>query len=163
MTLQELNALDEPKAVEALMKCCGSARWAMAVERRRPFADEKALFAEAGEAWTRCGPDDWREAFSHHPKIGAKKADGWAKGEQSGVASATTSVLEELAAANERYAAKFGFIFIVCATGKSADEMLGLLKARLPNDEKTELKVAAGEQAKITRLRLEKLLSSAHG
>ena len=159
MTLQELNALEEPRAVEALMKCCGSARWAMAVARRRPFTDADALFICAEEAWSHCGKADFFEAFSHHPKIGERKVSGWAKDEQAGAAGASQATLDALMTGNAAYEKKFGHVFLVCAAGKAAEEMLGLLKARLPHDAEAELAVAAAEQAKITRLRLEKLLS----
>lgn len=168
MTLEELNALEEPKAVEALMKCCGSARWAMAVARRRPFSSLEALRQEADAAWRRCGEADWLEAFSHHPRIGGKDAlrakfaatRSWSEGEQASVSKASEAVLEALAAGNDAYEKKFGRVFLVCATGKSAEEMLSLLEARLPNDARVELEIAAGEQAKITRIRLDKLLGA---
>ncbi|RZK26134.1 MAG: OHCU decarboxylase, partial [Hymenobacter sp.] len=110
---------------------------------------------------------DWREAFTHHPKIGDVSAlrekfastATWAAGEQGAVRQASQSTLEALAAGNEAYAQRFGYIFIVCATGKSAAEMLALLQARLPHEPAQEIKIAMSEQAKITRLRLEKLLA----
>jgi 2-oxo-4-hydroxy-4-carboxy-5-ureidoimidazoline decarboxylase len=133
--------------------------------RSRPFASRDALFEAADRVWQALAEPDWLEAFSHHPKIGDVKAlaekfkstSNWAKGEQGGTSGAAPAILEGLAAGNRAYEGKFGFIFIVCATGKSAEEMLELLNGRLPNDRATELAIAAGEQAKITRLRLEKL------
>lgn len=142
--------------------CCGSAAWVDRMMARRPFASEQALLAAARDEWLALGPDDWREAFAHHPKIGDRASlaarfpathDLSAK-EQSAAATANAHVLDELAAANDAYLARFGFIFIVYATGKSADEMLALLRMRLPNDRATELRNAADEQAKITALRL---------
>jgi len=166
--LSRLNSLSTDEAREALRRCCGAARWVDAMAARRPFPDAQALFAAADEVWADLGPADWTEAFAHHPRIGDKEAlrerfaatRQWAAGEQAGVDRASEAVLEALARGNRDYEARFGHIFIVCATGKGAEEMLGLLEARLPNDAETERRVAAAEQAKITRLRLEKLLSS---
>ena len=134
----------------------------------RPFADRDAIFEAAEAHWASCERDDILEAFSHHPKIGenldalrekfGSTAD-WSAQEQQGMASADEGLILSLRDANRAYDAKFGFIFIICATGKSADEMLAAIQSRLSNDAATELRVAAGEQAKITRLRLEKLLS----
>jgi 2-oxo-4-hydroxy-4-carboxy-5-ureidoimidazoline decarboxylase len=166
--LQRLNSLPEDEAREALRRCCGASRWVDAMAARRPFLDAKALFAAADEVWGGLGPADWSEAFAHHPRIGDKEAlrerfaatRQWAAGEQSGVSAASEQVLDELARGNRDYEARFGRIFIVCATGKGAEEMLGLLKQRLRNDRETEGRIAAAEQAKITRIRLEKLLAS---
>jgi 2-oxo-4-hydroxy-4-carboxy-5-ureidoimidazoline decarboxylase len=134
----------------------------------RPFGSRDRLFACAEAAWRDLGSEDWREAFAAHPKIGdqaalrARFADTrqWAEGEQAGTLEATEATLAALAQGNQDYETRFGHIFIVCATGKSALEMLSLLRARLDNDPETELRIAAGEQAKITRLRLLKLLAS---
>lgn len=168
MTLDALNALPAEQAAAELLKCCGSSRWARALAGRRPFSSDEQLLAAADEEWARCGREDILEAFSHHPRIGGKDAlrarfaatRGWSQGEQSKVGQASEQTLDGLARGNEEYERKFGYIFIVCATGKGADEMLALLRARLPNDAAEELKAAAGEQAKITRLRLAKLLGS---
>ena len=132
----------------------------------RPFGDRAAMFAAAERAADGLGRDDWLEAFSHHPRIGDRDAlrrrfastAAWAADEQRGAAEAPDAVLDRLARGNEEYRRRFGYIFIVCATGKSAEEMLALLEARLHNDPERELAVAAAEQRKITRLRLEKLL-----
>jgi 2-oxo-4-hydroxy-4-carboxy-5-ureidoimidazoline decarboxylase len=167
VTLQELNALPAPAAVAELLKCCGSSRWARAVAARRPFVSPEGLLAAGDEEWARCGRADILEAFSHHPRIGGKDAlrakfaatRGWSQGEQSTVARASEETLDGLAAGNAEYEKRFGYIFIVCATGKSAEEMLELLRARLPNAPEAELEAAAAEQAKITRLRLAKLLA----
>ena len=167
MTLEQLNALAPEAAAAELLKCCGSARWASAVSARRPFSSQEELFAAADQEWARCGREDILEAFSHHPRIGGKDAlrakfaatRGWSQGEQSKVTQASEETLDGLARGNDEYEKKFGYIFIVCATGKSADEMLALLRARLPNDADRELRLASGEQAKITRLRLAKLLA----
>lgn len=132
----------------------------------RPFIDIDGLSARANEIWRKLEQDDWLEAFRSHPKIGEKKAEAsvskhssaWSAQEQSGVANAAASTIAELETFNREYFNRFGFIFIVCATGKSSDEMLAILKSRLGNDPAQELRIAAGEQAKITELRLKKLV-----
>ena len=132
----------------------------------RPFLSVDGLTAKADETWWELENDDWLEAFRSHPKIGEKKAEAtistqsqaWSAQEQSGVANAAALTIEELEQLNREYLDKFGFIFIVCATGKSSDEMLAILKSRLGNDHEQELRIAAGEQAKITELRLKKLI-----
>jgi 2-oxo-4-hydroxy-4-carboxy-5-ureidoimidazoline decarboxylase len=162
--LSVLNALPADEARAALLRCCGSRRWADALTARRPFASAEELFAAAEEVWNGLGRDDWLEAFAAHPRIGdvetlRKKfatTAAWCAGEQAGVAGAAEETLQALAEGNRRYEDRFGHIFIVCATGKSAAEMLALLRERLGNDPAEELRVAAAEQAKITRLRLEK-------
>ncbi|MDE2490750.1 MAG: 2-oxo-4-hydroxy-4-carboxy-5-ureidoimidazoline decarboxylase [Elusimicrobia bacterium] len=167
MTLAELNALPDAKAREALALCCGSSRWAAAVAALRPFADRASLFSAADAAWAKATEADRLEAFSRHPRIGDSSAlrakfaatRDWSRGEQSGAAAASEETLAALEKGNADYEARFGFIFIVCASGKSADEMLALLKARLPHDRATELDAAAAEQGKITKIRLEKLLT----
>ncbi len=159
----KLNALPPPEAEAALLACCGSQSWARRMAEGRPYADASELIEVADRVWWSLAPADWREAFAAHPQIGAKKIEGedqfqrWSEQEQAGVASAETALLAELAEANRTYAERFGFIFIVCATGKSAEEMLGLLRSRLGNDPETELYVAAEEQRKITGLRLGKI------
>ena len=169
MTLAELNHLPEPGLAEALQKCCGSSAWVENMLAAFPVADAETLMDEAKTAWNKLDEADWREAFTHHPKIGgdvealrAKFASTstWAEGEQASVKSASQATLEALAAGNEDYERKFGYIFIVCATGKSAEEMLALLQARLPNQPENEILIAAVEQDKITRIRLEKLLAA---
>lgn len=167
MTLDDLNNLPEAEAIAELTKCCGAHRWVNKMVHARPFTDEAGLLATADEVWEHLGKDDWLEAFTHHPKIGdldslrAKFANTkeWASGEQAGTSLASEEVLRGLAKGNAHYEERFGYIFIVCATGKSAEEMLALLQARLNNDPDREIRVAAAEQAKITRLRLEKLLA----
>jgi 2-oxo-4-hydroxy-4-carboxy-5-ureidoimidazoline decarboxylase len=161
-----LNAMSEADACAALMRCCGSTRWAEAMASARPFRDEAHLFTEADRQWERTGPDDWREAMTHHPRIGEGQlrekfaaTAGWSTREQEGISGAGQDVLSALAAGNREYEEKFGFIFLVCATGKTAAQMLELLRARLPNDRDEELRVAAAEQQKITRLRLQRLLT----
>jgi 2-oxo-4-hydroxy-4-carboxy-5-ureidoimidazoline decarboxylase len=166
--LERLNKLLASEARAELMRCCGSSRWADAMVRARPFRDAEHLLSEAAWLWKQTGPEDWREAFTHHPRIGdvsqlrAKFAAtaSWSSQEQGGVQGADEAVLQGLAEGNAEYEKRFGFIFLVCATGKSAAEMLDLLRARLDNAPDEELRIAAEEQAKITRIRLEKLLAS---
>ena len=160
--LRELNEAPEADVRAIFLRACGSSRWADRMLARRPFAtDAKLLFAARNE-WFGLTEADWLEAFSHHPRIGDRASlaarfpathDLSAK-EQSRVADAGADVIAALAEANDAYFDRFGFIFIVCATGKSAEEMLQLLRDRLPNDRATELRTAAEEQAKITALRL---------
>jgi OHCU decarboxylase len=133
----------------------------------RPFADLQTLLQRADEIWWGLGAADWREAFAHHPRIGERtakvaqgaRAQSWSVGEQRGVADASFDVRSALAERNREYERRFGHIYLVSAAGKSAEELLDLLRARLLNDPTTELDVAAAEQAKITRLRLEKLVA----
>ena len=167
MTLHELNILPKQQLIKELMKCCGSSSW---VNRMLPFipADDMIeLLEDAEEQWWQCSEDDWKEAFAHHPKIGdvgsltmkfASTAQ-WASGEQSSITAASKETIEALAEGNRLYEEKFGYIFIVCATGRSAEEMLELLRSRLDNKPGDEIKIAADEQNKITRLRIEKLLN----
>jgi OHCU decarboxylase len=166
--LARLNALDRAAAEKELLKCCGSNAWARELAARRPFGETQELLTTADDIWRSLGAEDWLEAFAAHPKIGGRKAARqhdaqaatWSEQEQSGARDAEQSTLDELAEANRVYEEKFGHIFIVCATGKTAGEMLALLRTRLPNDAATELRNAAEEQRKITRLRLEKLLTT---
>jgi OHCU decarboxylase len=135
---------------------------------RRPFGTLHVLLHTAEELWWSLGTDDWREAFDYHPRIGEQsaaapqsaRAQDWSADEQRGAASGGEDVRRELAEGNREYERRFGHIYLVCATGKSAEEMLTLLRTRLTNDPATELRVAAGEQAKITRLRLEKMFGA---
>jgi 2-oxo-4-hydroxy-4-carboxy-5-ureidoimidazoline decarboxylase len=167
MTLDEWNKLPVEMAVNTLRKCCGSTRWIEEMIRYRPFATLEALLATADKLWWQLQPEDWQEAFSHHPRIGdveslEKKFAAtahWTTREQSGALGAPSSVLAQLAEGNRLYEEKFGYIFIVFATGKSAEEMLHLLQQRLANTQAQELPVAAAEQAKITRLRILKLFN----
>jgi OHCU decarboxylase len=165
--VEKLNRLPSDEALAALLACCGSARWAEQVAALRPFWDVGQLLRIAERVWSELGPDDWLEAFRAHPRIGERKAEretgerarDWSEGEQSRARDAAVQTLDALSEANREYEARFGFIFIVCATGKTADEMLGLLRARIDNDPETELRVAAGEQWRITELRLKKFLN----
>ncbi len=166
LRVRRLDTLLRHEAEAELLACCGAPAWAAAMAERRPFRTLASVLEAADAVWRELGRDGWLEAFRAHPRIGEKKAEapqsgraqGWSENEQAGVSTAHAATLEALAAQNDAYHEKFGHIFIVCATGKSADEMLALLRARLGNDPATELHVAAEEQRKITRIRLEKLL-----
>jgi 2-oxo-4-hydroxy-4-carboxy-5-ureidoimidazoline decarboxylase len=162
----KLNAASEQEARQMLQRCCGASRWVDGMLARRPYASDDEVMAAADDVWAGVEEPDVLEAFGHHPEIGASldalrekfaSTATWSAGEQSSVASADEATLVRLRDGNVRYREKFGFIFIVCATGKSAQEMLALLEARLPNTREEELRIAAGEQGKITRLRLGKL------
>ncbi len=152
-----INALPADAARDAFARCCGSRRWVAGMLARRPFASADDLFAAADAIWTGLERADHLEAFSHHPAIGASGARGFSAREQAQVAQASATTLQDLESLNRRYREHFGFVFLVCATGKSADEMLAMLRARIDNPAEVELGIAAAEQAKITRLRLEKL------
>jgi OHCU decarboxylase len=159
MTLDELNR--SASADQAFLRCCGSTRWARAMSAARPFASATALTDAADTIWDGLAPADWREAFAAHPRIGDRTSDVWAGGEQAGAANASSDVSRRLAEANRAYEARFGYIFIVCASGKTAEEMLAIVERRMANDADRELRAAADEQRQITRLRLAKLLASA--
>ena len=162
MTLTSYNNLDAATASKHLMDCCGSTKWVTGMMSHLPFASEKQLVDLSAKIWyEECSESDWRESFTHHPKIGDVKSltEKFAGKEQAGVAVATQETIAALAQANTDYENKFGFIFIVCATGKSASEMLQLLLDRLKNTAKEELHIAMGEQQKITIIRFKKLLT----
>lgn len=152
-----LNRLDNGAAFAALLRCCGSRRWAKQLAHARPFGSEAELLRVADEAWWELEPEDWLEAFAAHPRIGESDGEKWTAREQSGMDGAPISVRRALEAGNRDYEAKFGHVFLICATGLSGDEMLAALRRRLASDPDTELREAAAEQAKITRLRLGKL------
>jgi 2-oxo-4-hydroxy-4-carboxy-5-ureidoimidazoline decarboxylase len=156
MRLDEFNRLPRYRAEEELSKCCSSRAWVRAMAQRRPFASSERLAQAAGEIWWKLDSTDWLEAFRSHPRIGDLKISGSAAQEQAAMNRAPTAVADALALANCDYFDKFGFIFIICATGKSGEEMLENLRSRLPNSPDQELRVAAEEQNKITLLRLKK-------
>ena len=160
MTLSAFNNLDKEEAAKELFSCCGSKKWVSLVMNTFPFGSGRTLIEKTAEAWySECDVNDWLESFTHHPKIGDKKSlsEKFAGKEQAGVASATEEIIEALARSNAAYEKKFGFIFIVCATGRSAAEMLRLINERLNNDKEDELRIAMGEQHKITLIRFGKL------
>ena len=162
MTLSTFNTLDKEQATSHLFACCGSEKWTSLMIRHFPFASEKQLVNLSASIWyDECSEADWRESFTHHPKIGDVKSltEKFAGKEQAEVAVASAQTIEALAKANTDYEHKFGFIFIVCATGKSATEMLALLQDRLQNSIDEELHIAMGEQQKISIIRFKKLLT----
>lgn len=170
-SLERLNNLSAEEAEAELLKCCGSTLWARRMAGHRPFLDLQELLARADAVWWALDTEDWLEAFSRHPKIGEKEAERgqaegarqWSEQEQAGTHSADEATRLSLSESNREYERKFGFIYIVCATGKNADEMLLILRERLQNDADTELRIAAEEQRRITHLRLQKLLQSTTG
>lgn len=165
MTIAEFDHLPLDQKKEMLFKCCGSKAWVKGMLGIFPVQDLIDLFENAEEQWYDCNPADWLEAFDHHPKIGDlsaiqkkfSKTAIYTAEEQSGVDDTPQDILEELIKYNEEYEENFGYIFIVYATGKSAEEMLAILKSRINNDPHEELLIAAGEQDRITKNRLEKL------
>jgi len=167
MTLDHFNNFSASQQKEELFKCCGCTAWSEKLVQQSPFASIEKLKQSSDEIWWQCEQKEWLEAFTHHPKIGDVKSlekkfastKEWASGEQSSVTTASQDVLHQLKDGNEEYEKKFGYIFIVCATGKSATEMLVLLNNRLLNSPDAEIKIAAQEQNKITHLRIDKLFS----
>lgn len=165
MQVKRINELSGDQLTKELLRCCGSRRWAEQMALHRPFADSDQLFSVSDKIWSSLDESDWIEAFSYHPKIGDVEvlrqkfasSGAWERKEQSGVQGAPEPVLHALHDGNQAYEDKFGYIFIVCASGKSAEEMLAILQSRLPNDAPREIRVAADEQNKITKIRLEKL------
>ena len=168
MTLDDFNRLSPEQAHAEFLKCCGSSQWAKRLSDARPFSNSDELSSKADEIWWKLAEEDWLEAFRAHPKIGEKKAEAaqtaqaqqWSANEQSESQRAAAETKAALAAGNLDYERRFGFIFIICATGKSAEAILEALNSRLNNDPKIELRVAAEEQRKITQLRLQKLLEN---
>jgi OHCU decarboxylase len=166
--VEKLNRLSADEARAVLLDCCGSARWAREVASLRPFRDVGALLDAAERVWFGLDREDWLEAFRAHPRIGERKAAAavseearrWSEGEQSRARAAPDETKAALAEANRVYEERFGFIFIVCAAGKTAAEMLDICRGRLKNERKTELRVAASEQWRITELRLRKFLDA---
>jgi 2-oxo-4-hydroxy-4-carboxy-5-ureidoimidazoline decarboxylase len=165
--LTRWNRLPAEKAAEEILACCGSTAWARELVAHRPITDDADLMSASDEIWNRLETKDWMEAFSKHPLIGERKtpsatatqAKVWSAQEQQNVETAGEDVQRALTAANSEYELRFGRVFIVCATGKSAAEMLDILRRRLGNDEATELSEAAEEQRKITNIRLKKWLA----
>lgn len=166
MTIKEFNQFSAEDAKSEIFKCCGCTSWAIKLTDNRPFNTIDDLRITSDTIWSTVSEADLMEAFSHHPKIGDKGSlqkkfatKEWASNEQSEVNNASEEIIDELAKGNADYEKKFGYIFIVCATGKSATEMLEMLKNRLPNSPEVEIKIAAREQNKITHLRINKLFS----
>lgn len=165
--LEWFNSIPDEEACKEFLSCCGSERWVSQMVRGRPFDNVEKLKEHARDVWWKLDAADWLEAFRSHPRIGERKAEAsasqqaqqWSGQEQSGVHDASRQTLDSIADLNHEYQAKFGYIFIVCASGKSSEEMLALLRQRLENEPDDELRIAANEQAKITELRLGKLLT----
>jgi OHCU decarboxylase len=162
-----MNTLAPDEARQALELCCGSARWVSGMLARRPFSSADDLYSVADDVWRTLSRADFLEAFACHPRIGDTTASArgaqrsatsaWSAEEQARAVAGPPGAAETLRALNDAYFARFGYIFIICATGKTAAEIVAALRARLANDPGRELGVAAAEQARITRLRLEKL------
>ncbi len=159
INLDAINAWPESEARAAFLKCCGAKRWAEKMTALRPFAGERELADAARQIWRELPPADWLTAFAAHPKIGGAggNAAAWSATEQAGIAGAAEATMAALAVGNRQYEAKFGYLFIVCATGKRADELLALLRQRLNNDPRDEMSIAAAEQEKIMLLRLQRM------
>jgi len=166
--LERWNRADAEAAREAMIACCGAGRWAVTMVQSRPFASVAELRAAADRIWSTMHQADWLEAFACHPRIGERKAAAqaspqsstWSRQEQAGVRDTQARILDELAEDNARYEERFGFTYIVCATGKSAAEMLDILRGRLSRDRDEELREAAEQQRQILQIRLGKWLSS---
>jgi OHCU decarboxylase len=159
------NAADEAAALDAMIACCGARRWAAAMVAQRPIDSAEKLSAAADQIWSTMEEPDWMEAFLCHPRIGERKSahataksKEWSKQEQSSAAAADAGVLARLTKGNADYEERFGFTYIVCATGKSAEEMLAILERRIASDRETELREAAEQQRQITQIRLRKWL-----
>ncbi len=165
LTVGDLNSASEARASDLLRDCCASSSWVERMIVRRPFTSRDEILSAADEIWWSLDEKDWIEAFEAHPRIGeqsaerqSRRATGWSTGEQAAVLPASPVVLNELADVNRAYEDRFDYTYVVFATGKSAEELLGIAKERLNNDPGTELRTAAEEQRKITRLRLERAL-----
>lgn len=166
--MERLNELPAEQAAGELLTCCGSREWARQVADRRPFANAAHLLEAADAVWWSLDQADWLEAFRSHPRIGELMAaasqtdqeEQWSAKEQEGMNTAAHATRQALVEGNRAYEARFGHIYLVCATGKSGEELIAILTQRLENGSETEIRVAAEEQRKITHLRIEKLLSS---
>jgi 2-oxo-4-hydroxy-4-carboxy-5-ureidoimidazoline decarboxylase len=165
--LARWNALPFEEAACEILPCCGSNAWAASMAAKRPLLDESALLAASDEIWRSLDEADWLEAFRSHPRIGesrversvAAQSSAWSEQEQQKAAAAEEVVKTALKWGNREYEHKFGRIFIVCATGKSASEILEILRRRLHNDDATELQLAAEEQRQIMQIRLNKWIA----
>jgi OHCU decarboxylase len=153
-----LNALPEPQARATLTRCCGAPRWVERMLAARPFTGDAAVHTTAEWTWWGLSRDEWLQAFAAHLRIGERPREEWADREQAGMRTAAQATRRALEVGNRAYEERFGHVFLICASGRSAAEMLGELRRRLTNDPAEEVRVAAGEQAKIIRLRLERLV-----
>lgn len=167
LTIANFNSMTGEEAVACLKRLCGAAAWCHGMSIARPVESLDAIHRTADRMFDDLGESDWREAFAAHPKLGdltslrMKYAGNreWSGGEQAGVGQAAEETLRALARLNAEYEAKFGYIFILCATGKSAAQMLEALRARLPHAPEQELPIAVAELRKITHLRIDKLFT----
>jgi len=163
--LAEWNQLPETDAIAPVLACCGSQAFAREVVRNRPYADQDSLLTKADAIWWGLQKSDWLEAFACHPRIGESATHGshqfsaWSTEEQSGARTAAEPVLDSIATKNREYEARHGFIYIVCASGRSADDLLAILDRRLHNTTEAELREAAEQQRQITHLRIRKWLT----
>lgn len=165
-TLADWNQLPKADALLPVLACCGSNAFATAITHERPYSDVNSLLAKADDIWWSLAEDDWLEAFACHPRIGDRKpvahvstqSASWSKQEQSSTQTAADQTLLRLALLNAQYKEQFGFTYIICATGKSVEEMLAILERRSANDRITELKEAAEQQRQIILIRLSKWL-----
>lgn len=168
LTLDDLNRMSADQAAPLLQSCCGAREWVSRMLDRRPFHQLDALLSTADHVWRSLSSADWLEAFSHHPRLGEQRAHAatttmardWSAAEQSRISDATQIARAALADANRAYEARFGYICIICATGKSVEDLLAITRSRLANTPAVELPVAAEEQRKITRLRLARLVEA---
>jgi len=166
VSVADFDAMTEGGAAEMLAACCGTRRWVSGMLARRPFGSAAALLKAADLEFGALAPEDWREAFAHHPRIGERSSElsqpeqgqRWSAGEQRGMEGVNAAVRDALIRVNQEYTARFGYSYIVYATGKSGEDMLAIARARLGNDPDSELVIAAAEQRKITQRRLEALL-----
>ena len=166
LTLAQLDAMPDTEAAYKLAACCGSSKWVAAMVARRPYRTRDELLAVGDDVARSLGPEEWLEAFAYHPRIGERKsaatassvAAAWSTSEQSASSTASIAVREALALANVEYEKRFGYIFIICANGRTASEILAELRKRIKNDPDAEMGIAASEQQRITRQRLEKLI-----
>jgi 2-oxo-4-hydroxy-4-carboxy-5-ureidoimidazoline decarboxylase len=163
VSLEALNALPAEQARECLLACCSSTRWALNVTSGRPYASVGEILARSDEAVAGLDQGDLEQALAGHPRIGAGAAAGWSRREQAGVEAADQATIGALADGNEAYERRFGHIYLVCATGRSADELLALLRERLGHDPGTEWGIVRGELGKINRIRLRRLLEGGSG
>jgi len=172
LTLDELNSLSRVAAARVLYACGGNGRWVDAMLARRPFASVAAVLDACDAAWRDTGPNDWREAFAGHPRIGERipenrrpedRGPNWSAAEQSGMDAADAAKRSALAQGNREYEERFGHIFLVYASGKGAAELLELMRRRMRNAPDEELAVAGEELRKIARVRLEKLIGVREG
>ena len=169
--VRALDAMSAEDALALFLECGGAPRWAAGMAARRPFRSRAKARATADELWRTLGPDDFRAAFARHPRIGestsaeTQSATGrdWSAAEQSGAATASAQIHAEFAKANTAYEARFGHIYIVSATGRSADELLAMARARMAHDPAREIEVAGRELREIMLVRLEKVLSQPRG